>query len=59
VVGSCEDGNTRQVSQNFVLSSRATSGFIRRILLFGVRWLARYHKIVGLLASLFIDWLAS
>jgi hypothetical protein len=40
VVGSCEDGNTRQVSQNFVMSSRATSGFVRRILLFGARWLS-------------------
>ena len=59
MVGSCEDGDTRQVSQNFIMSSRATSGFIRRILLFGVRWLARYLKIVGLLASTFIDWLAS
>ena len=39
VVGSCEDGDTRQVSQNFVLSSRVTRGSIRIVLLFGVRWL--------------------
>jgi len=42
VVSSCEDGDTRQVSQNFVLSSRATSGSIRRIMLFGFRWLASW-----------------
>lgn len=33
VTGSCEDADTRQVSQHFVLPSRGTSG------LFGVRWL--------------------